>query len=80
MSKLDTYFAVDGSFGKAEGLVVVDTTDWTPDMWECIEEEWEHSRPALAKHFASGYHLWQDAMCNSCGLRPEQVDITEPAK
>jgi hypothetical protein len=78
MSKLDTYFAVDGSFGVAEGLVVVDTTEWTPDMWECIEDEWEHNRPVLAKHFASEYHLYQDEMCNSCGLKPYQLGVVTP--
>lgn len=74
MSKLNTYFAIDGNYGVAEGLIIADTTEWTPDMWELMEEEPEHTRPELAKHFASAYHLWKDEMCNSCGLRPEQVD------
>ena len=31
------YFAQDGSFGSADGLVVLDVSEWTNDDWESIE-------------------------------------------
>jgi hypothetical protein len=33
-----TYFASDGSYGDATGLVVVDTSKWTEEQWQMIEE------------------------------------------
>lgn len=31
-----TYFAKDGSFGDARGLVVLDTSNWTEADWDMI--------------------------------------------
>lgn len=28
------YFASDGSYGDADGIVLIDTTEWTSDEWE----------------------------------------------
>lgn len=44
-----TYFAVDGSYGSGEGIVIVDTSKWTEDDWEAIEAEDEYFRPRLAQ-------------------------------
>lgn len=33
-----TYFAVDGSYGDANNILVVDTTDWTEDDWNKVAE------------------------------------------
>ena len=33
-----TYFAKDGSYGDASGLVIVDTSKWTEDTWQMIRE------------------------------------------
>lgn len=33
-----TYFAKDGSYGDAAGLVIVDTSKWTEETWNMIEE------------------------------------------
>ena len=68
------YFSDDGSYGTATGMIIVDTEKWTPDMWDAIIESSDMERSGVALHFASGRHLWQDEMCNKCGLRPEQVD------
>ena len=32
-----TYFAKDGSYGDASGLVIVDTSNWSEETWEMIE-------------------------------------------
>ena len=34
----NTYFATDGSYGDATGLVIVDTSKWTHEQWQMIEE------------------------------------------
>ena len=31
-----TYFATDGSYGDAQDLIVVDTTNWTDEHWDNI--------------------------------------------
>jgi len=33
-----TYFAKDGSYGDASGLVILDTSKWTEETWQMIEE------------------------------------------
>jgi hypothetical protein len=48
-----TYFASDGSFGSADGLEIVDTSDWTEQDWEMIENASDSERPALAQHIAN---------------------------
>lgn len=42
------YFATDGSYGDAEGLVVVDTSDWTDDEWDLIADAPESLRASVA--------------------------------
>lgn len=32
------YFASDGSYGYADGLVIVDTSMWTEEQWQMIHE------------------------------------------
>lgn len=50
------YFAADGNYGSAEGLVVVDTSDWTEEEWEVIDCARESERPEIAKQMK-----WLDA-------------------
>ena len=47
------YFATDGNYGNAEDLVKVDTTDWTEEEWEIIENTRECDRPAIAVQLAT---------------------------
>jgi hypothetical protein len=42
------YFASDGNYGPADGLVVVDTTWWSDTDWEVIEEAKESHRAVVA--------------------------------
>lgn len=44
-----TYFAADGNYGDAEGLVMIDTTDWTEDEWMTIEYAPENERARIAQ-------------------------------
>lgn len=49
-----TYFALDGNYGTADGMVVVDTSGWTEEDWQAIDEVGDSDRAslalALAKH------------------------------
>jgi hypothetical protein len=47
------YFASDGSFGSADGLEIVDTSNWTQQDWDYIEGTPESARPAMARHIAN---------------------------
>lgn len=42
------YFAADGNFGNADELLVVDTSDWTDEDWERIEEAYDFQKPYVA--------------------------------
>ena len=43
------YFAEDGNYGSADGLVIVDTSDWTEDEWEIIDGALDCDRPIIAR-------------------------------
>ena len=45
----DHYFAKDGSYGDALGLVVVDTSEWTEADWVRIDEAMDDERPEIAE-------------------------------
>jgi len=43
------YFAADGNYGDASGLVVVDTSEWTEADWVRIDEAMDDERPEIAE-------------------------------
>lgn len=43
------YFSIDGNYGSADGLVVVDTSAWTAEEWSIIEETPDSDRAGVAK-------------------------------
>ena len=45
---MTTYFAEDGSFGDARGLVVLDTSNLTEEDWLTIEEASDSERAQVA--------------------------------
>lgn len=47
------YFATDGSFGAAEGIQMVDTSDWVEEDWTMIEMTSDDQRPAVARAIAN---------------------------
>lgn len=47
-----TYFAADGSFGDAAGLVVIDTSDWDQDDWDHIDFAPESERLSIARELS----------------------------
>ena len=49
-----SYFALDGSYGDAEGMVVADTSDWTTKEWTMIHESSDFDRAYIAYCFENG--------------------------
>ena len=43
-----TYFAADGNYGDARGLVIVDTSTWEEDQWNHIDEVQDGFKPYRA--------------------------------
>ncbi len=61
-----SYFAIDGNYGNADGIVIVETSDWSEDDWSAIEMAGDADRAsvayALAKHDAEGRAEWHEAV------------------
>lgn len=45
---MDYYFAQDGNYGDATNIVLVDTTNWTEDDWQLVEDTHDSERADLA--------------------------------
>lgn len=43
-----SYFAIDGNYGDADGIVIADTSDWSEDDWEAIELAGDRDRASVA--------------------------------
>ena len=83
-----SYFHSDGSYGSGSP-VVVDTDNWTPEMWEAIDDIGDMSRKELAIHFKKGLHYFGDSetarlnpireyfngerICQTCGLSNSEL-------
>jgi len=55
------YFAVDGNYGNASGIVTVETDDWKREDWEAIDEASDDERAWVAERIARkhGARRWQ---------------------
>lgn len=49
------YFAEDGNYGDANGLVIIETTDWTEKDWDMFEDHRDWERPKAAEKIANKY-------------------------
>lgn len=49
------YFAEDGNFGSADGLVVIETTKWNENDWDEIESSNDWNRPSTAEIISKKY-------------------------
>jgi hypothetical protein len=48
-----TYFAADGSFGDADGLVIIDTSNFTESEWSGLDGAGDTDRLVDAEYIAS---------------------------
>lgn len=49
------YFALDGNYGGATGLVIADVSKWTDEDWLRIDEADDSSRPSIAQSISIVY-------------------------
>lgn len=54
------YFAADGSYGDAVGLVVMETTMWTADDWDIIDQASDLHRVHVARLLTESYEPDRD--------------------
>jgi len=77
MSK--TYFTTDGSYGDAEGLVIVDTTTWGSDEWEFIQNLPDGQRAEIAEDLSYGKGALGVKECHKCEFAGiVYVDFDDP--
>ena len=50
-----TYLALDGNYGVAHGLIVIDTAQWTDDDWDLIDNASDYDRFSVAITIAERY-------------------------
>lgn len=46
----NTFFSIDGSYGSGTDILVVDTSSWTEDDWNLIEEASDSERLEVARN------------------------------
>jgi len=51
---MPTYFAMDGNYGDAEKILVVDTSTWDDDDWAAIEYAKDDERLEIARQIDDG--------------------------
>ena len=49
------FFSEDGSYGGADGILVVDTSQWTADDWREVEDTSDLHRLEVARDIARKY-------------------------
>jgi hypothetical protein len=57
---MNHYFADDGNYGDANGLVVIDTALFTDEDWTLIEEASDWQRASIARDIALAKIVEQD--------------------
>lgn len=57
MSKDVHFFAQDGSFGHAEGIVIIETDQWEEDDWDMVADAPDSRRAAVAMAMATWIRL-----------------------
>ena len=50
---MNHYFAEDGNYGNAEGLVIIRTDNWTDDDWDYIVLAQDWDKPRVARDIAT---------------------------
>jgi hypothetical protein len=50
-----SYFAEDGSYGDASGLLVLETTHWSELDWQLIDMARDEARPTVARILTESY-------------------------
>jgi hypothetical protein len=57
-----TYFALDGNYGDADGIVIVDTSTWSEEDWQAIDEAGDSDRASVALALAKSDDLERESI------------------
>lgn len=78
MSRDVHYFAVDGSYGHAEGIEIIETEKWTEDDWDLIAETADSERAAFARDITRWIRLGRpsDFFTPTWDVTPKYSDVT----
>lgn len=57
MSRDVHFFAEDGSFGHAEGIVIIETDQWEEEDWDIVADVNDSRRAKVAKAMATWIRL-----------------------
>jgi hypothetical protein len=55
-----TYFAIDGNYGDADGIVIVETSEWSEDDWQAIENAGDADRASVAYALAKSDEMGRE--------------------
>lgn len=72
-----SYFAEDGNYGDASGLVVMETTHWREMDWMIIEETSDHFRPHVARLITESYEKDADEKILRSEFEKYGVDLSK---
>lgn len=50
-----SYFATDGNYGSADGILVLETTGWSELDWQMVEGVSDEHRPTVARLITESY-------------------------
>lgn len=78
------YFAVDGSYGDADNIIIINTATtnaWSKEMWTAIAEASDYGRLEVVQHFIKGNHAFytselfpaEEKLCIHCELTESQI-------
>lgn len=71
-----SYFAVDGNYGDADGITVMETTHWSEADWEIIESTSDEYRPDVARALTESYEPGADEKVLRAFLTDRGVDLS----
>ena len=75
--KVLSYFAADGSYGNAEGYVLMETTYWNEVDWDIIEDTSEMFRPIVSRLITESYELDADEEGLRAAFERYGVDLSK---
>ena len=71
------YFAVDGSYGNAVGMTIMETTHWNETDWDIIENADDSARPELARAITESYEKDADEGALRATFEKLGVDLAQ---
>lgn len=71
------YFALDGNYGDAAGLTVIDTGDWTESDFAIIDEASDGDRPEVARLVSDWIQLERNSEFIEMQLERQGIDISQ---